>query len=254
MPTLRETFFFFPVNLWWVKAFRNSGKTQCTGRKSTLAENKGLENYYWRIVFLWFIFTYLRQGFLSSMWLVIAFSTGHFSCQAGSGSKEEGGWGCTEREKSGRLMLLRGCNWIQQRHPACTMSYSQASASLSWLLKCSWNPVVMHPQELQVIWLWWSFASSVQVHFIFLSCFFPSPSLLPSSLPTSPSLPTAPTPHLPSLSLSPLLGISNTQMKTSLEVKWLRLCLPRQVVYWSGSWNPMCLMAKTPKHKAEAIL
>ena len=94
-----RVFFFFPVNLWWVKAFRNSGKNQCTGRKSTLAENKGLENYYWRIVFLWFIFPYPRQEFLSSMWLVIGFSTGHLSCQAGNGSKEEGGWGCTERKK-----------------------------------------------------------------------------------------------------------------------------------------------------------
>ena len=30
--------------------------------------------------------------------------------------------GAAQKEKSGRLMLLRGCNWIQQRHPACTMS------------------------------------------------------------------------------------------------------------------------------------
>ena len=57
------------------------------------------------------------------------------------------------------------------------------------------------------------------------------------------------------------LNLKYLRARASLAIQWLRFRLPIQGVWagsrrsrWSRSWDPICLVAKKPEHKPEAVL
>ena len=57
------------------------------------------------------------------------------------------------------------------------------------------------------------------------------------------------------------LNLKYLRARTSLAIQWLRFHLPIQGVWagsrrsrWARSWDPICLVAKKPEHRTEAVL